>query len=1818
MSPDNNVMEVTVRFNSEGAERVVDQAGAVEDAMKKVSQLEQKMQDVRQNAAYNTTMFSQDIADQIGFTESAASRLRASSQRTATNARDQQSIASEFQESLRALQLRVGDISSITDAVSDLYSKIGNDLKSNFETAFRAEAPALKKMVRDIASMQVNALGRTSTQEIQTAAKQRTEYTSAVSRLQSQNKSLFNNDVMDAALKAIIQTTVPSYQRGVFGATSDLYNARRVTDLMPKQFGKYISAHSTRANIGKLDDVKQTANELLSQGEINQLMATIKRNPYVLDEALASGLLASKSGSYYRPKSLTRDAVNRFSGQIGKLFTTGAMGMQVHGINDIMSDDARRKIVNKENQALQHAERAAWDLASQFDWLNPYLAADNPINKIQDTSKYTNVGRIDRKPRTTSMQFANYVMGADGKLQLKMKQTRDGVREDPVFVNKSMYQSELSALRGADRFVHNGVNSNEFFVEIPKELADPYTSDARKQQIKEQLTALVGSTQMHNGMKYRATGNTQTHIAFTREDLIDQMEKKNPDFFYNGSSARVFSGVDSQGRDAFAQFGAAMSMRRANRTEGELLNTVFGTDTSNMKVVVADLKKLTGLDGQSFISNKYAHEGFQGRTEGVKGTYSIFDMGALRQKYSNFMDKQGNLVLPGAGVGGADLVIPADTGLIEDMQVVKAKGTYNGLSQEQLNEARTNEVRAHGIYAKTRYTDASTMARWIPSQIASKFVMGDEARQFFMRNLWSEMAALDDPDAVKQLLFSGEDELQRRVRNNTAELASQDAQERIESYRNSLMYHSGNGDLLMPQGSMQYSMLAGWLPDVFNTAKLQAFRKENKIADSVTDEQVKEMAVKAGVITPEQLSWSLADKTGGNEHNVLFAQSAFEQLGIHRNPSVYSGNIIANNRVGDLANIAKTLGMDLNALYVDPKSQLLQKLQGADLDGDTALVYALKHSGQYGDVMRQMLVDTIDNYRHMLQESGMSAEEFERSASAQIKSVRNGDSYDMTNPADFVEYLAATQAAPAGMGLAQRVQINLSQFRNNPIMARAARYAEKHYDVTQNGEMKRNETFVPTMEMWQMAKEGIPFMQMFNFAQKDLEKNELSGGVGVDMDSWTRRRLDKINFASVFSDNAMTTLLGRYWAKKNGADIQAGFDWDKLLAPDENGKYKIAQGENGEYVVDANSAQGKFIARMRDLRAQQARGDFLFFDRGLTNELSMLGVAAYDELIQQNNGNVKTARNLYDSIGGKSLRSLLDFGLTRDVIEANPQLKAMAETAEAMFGEGVWGRGDDAFTQMYNDRVAQLQQQIKDAEQEEAALRQSATQTAATSAAPVQKQTAAMMQNYEYKRMLYEQLQDEYQNQLWFGTEDEYKEEQEKRRREMEEAKRAAEEEKQRAPADNEQIKAAQQKAQAARDALEMLAGGSQNEWKGQLTDFNMQLQDQLRNVRGSAYRNEAKLDNMSAAQIYANMQQGVFASYQAQWQQMKNNAKIPKEALEFTQNLMDQYEQSIPQNIIDRGAEIAKQTMEQWDQVFKPQNEAGRKTQPYKKKLDEMRGWLQVAEDQMQSSTFSKLGEDKQNELRKRASDLRATVGTAEERYRELEANQINYYNERDRILNEQSLLQQNGILLQGASMDRRFDLQRMQSHRPMTMMGRNMQYAIQRHASLYDAYGSALTQSRSADLMVDRYYNDMNNMMLTPEQREQAARNYEAALMQQQNAQMQMDRLNRNPLQGGLFWTKGARERFAQRTETLRSAIIRRDDLRQEGKRISGNLEAARALYREAKGDDKNAMQKEIDRYSREQANNAASVKEADRAVRLLVKPSRVLLCSSVAESS
>jgi hypothetical protein len=297
---------------------------------------------------------------------------------------------------------------------------------------------------------------------------------------------------------------------------------------------------------------------------------------------------------------------------------------------------------------------------------------------------------------------------------------------------------------------------------------------------------------------------------------------------------------------------------------------------SQAKVVVGDLKQITGIDGQNIIDSSLVPVSFQGRDFGGKSTYQVFNLEAMRSIYANFIDPEtGDIVLPRGGIGGGQLVIPKGTTIIEDVSNIKARSQYEGLTQDEVNERRTKEVREKGIFAKTTSEGHNTDARWISAQAASTMSLGEDAKKFFNRVFLRELASLEDVGTVRSLLFSGDDRLSRMVQADIGHINSREAQQRIAQYRESILARKGRGDILLPHGAAQYAMISAWLPDVFNSLILES----------------------GGTLTEEQKSLSL--RHDGGDDVAYFASPNSDMLGLFRNPATASGNLQVRNRAVD-------------------------------------------------------------------------------------------------------------------------------------------------------------------------------------------------------------------------------------------------------------------------------------------------------------------------------------------------------------------------------------------------------------------------------------------------------------------------------------------------------------------------------------------------------------------------------------------------------------------------------------------------------------------------------------------------------------------------------------------------------------------------------------------------------------------------------------------------------------------------------------------------------------------------------------------------------
>ena len=91
----------------------------------------------------------------------------------------------------------------------------------------------------------------------------------------------------------------------------------------------------------------------------------------------------------------------------------------------------------------------------------------------------------------------------------------------------------------------------------------------------------------------------------------------------------------------------------------------------------------------------------------------------------------------------------------------------------------------------------------------------------------------------------------------------------------------------------------------------------------VKEEDLIQGAIKAGRLTQQQSNVSLRDRAGEGgklQHSVAYFMNQAQQVGIHRNPAVASGNIAADNMAitDEIRKTATMLGLDPHALYADP------------------------------------------------------------------------------------------------------------------------------------------------------------------------------------------------------------------------------------------------------------------------------------------------------------------------------------------------------------------------------------------------------------------------------------------------------------------------------------------------------------------------------------------------------------------------------------------------------------------------------------------------------------------------------------------------------------------------------------------------------------------------------------------------------------------------------------------------------------------------------------------------------------------------------------
>ena len=989
-------------------------------------------------------------------------------------------------------------------------------------------------------------------------------------------------------------------------------------------------------------------SEKLSETELQDLESFILSSQDLMEEFELAGLAQRKNGRIRINTNATRENIDALGGRLASLYEAGARGISTDPnaeIIDVNDPKYIQRIASKNNRSMVSANRGMRIAEEMFPWIVPSYV-ETPKTAAYDKD----IGKITASPRYKAGSFTLLPFENEGEV------------ENLPVVN-SLIQQRLAKLQGADKFVHNGKNTNEIYMKMPVEaLQDFETTPEMRQELVQRIAAQIGSVQHANGYDYVFTGFTGTNAAFTRKDLYDQAIALDPNFFTNGENRRKFSG-----QGAGAAFGHAVDYMQKQRTDGEDIRDLYGTDLSGARVIVADLKKITGLDGQNWISNDLVPATFQGRDVSGKSTYSVFSMEGLRRKYASLIDPEtGDLVFDKGGIDGGELRIPKGGSVIlEDWSNIKANNQYAGLSQDEVNQKRTEIVRRDGIFAKTTADDAATSARYISSQAAASLSLDDKAREYF-RNVYLErLAMLRNEDQVKELLFSGQDGLSKAVMSGEVSMDDPDVQARILSYRRALTHNVGEGNLLLPAHIGKYAMLQAWLPDVFNQLVDEKKLTEDMKAMGLEDEAIENFDYK---------------------HKIAYFASKADELMSFRNPDTLSGNQAVINRGAEdfFQTLADDLGLDKQALYADPRSAILRKWQTADEDGDTVFMSALRGNGVFGEIMARVLAKTAEDYKNLIEMSGRTQEEQEAYAQSRVRSTEiDGKEWNLNDPLDMATWFSLRQQPGAKMGAAHAVTVGAKQFPLKGTFARAQLEAESHYDKVSNGIYKNFEDWDQTPDEWEVLKGGAPFFRLNEWRNKATHLAELHGAgqdetkeKHFDQESFNKKKVDSVNFASIHDPHALVADFSQFIAGQEDPEsllssVQGG-NWDEIFS-------NLPE-------VSKNKEVAALQTRLRALRQDKLNGKFLAFDDSVVRELGALSANALHAITDEVNKDPqfdsdakRTAEIVrrWRAAGGEVPAHLKEWGLTRSNIEKNPELKAEVQKAINAYGEDrVYARSD--------------------------------------------------------------------------------------------------------------------------------------------------------------------------------------------------------------------------------------------------------------------------------------------------------------------------------------------------------------------------------------------------------------------------------------------------------------------------------------------------------------------------------------------------------------
>ena len=972
-----------------------------------------------------------------------------------------------------------------------------------------------------------------------------------------------------------------------------------IKDRLPSLFrGLRLTQNPTRSKMDQ-NGVK------LSDAEMQKFETFIKKNTYLADEAEQAGLIRRSNGRVFVNPNATRSHINAFGGNLVAMFEAGMRGGPGNGINDLENQKFTEKqynsLLRKTNGSVDYAIYGAKFLQDNFEWIRPTYTKAQTSKNVQG---WKDIGEYYSPNRQRSMgvyQFSPSNVDASGKVSITpQKTTAEGYilpnREQYATMKYNMLFDKIENLPtatkkklGISNFEHNGFNRDIILMNVPvDELEDPSTSQERKEEIAQQLNNVIKAKPKVGKRNYEFIGTTGTQVAFLRKEIKDAIEEGDKDFFYNGESRRGLFGSDAKAaHDAFRAYEYASKWS----TDVEPVQRVYGTNLRNALVVGANLQDIAGMDGQNIGSKAFFPETFQSRGQRDKSTTQVIDLDKYFYNkdapYHNFVDEStGEIVLPNGGWNGGELRIPKGVALIQNKANVKVKHDLEGKSQEEINDFLTQNLRENGYFIKQSASGYNTPTRFISAQEAATMQLGPEARSYFREIGLQRLAELEDPDTVKRVLFSGNDYLSQLVRQDESYLSSQEVQDRINEEKKFIYQNMGQGRLMLPSGAGAYAMLSAWIPNVLN----------DLIGEENLDQTQKSLAL--------------------GKDAVAFFQSQDEKLQMYRNPSTIEGNIEAINDAASkyTQGIADMLGLseeDRKQLFVAPTaSDFLKRMQGADLDSDTAFVRMAKHNTAFAEIMSQIMADTTQRY-NLVRENGYTDEAMEAVKARHTKTLDTtgrefglGDDYNLEHMRWFVNSFGKV----GGMGAANAVSMYAAQYPMSERVSRALMASGPHYDKNSIFQQKDVEYWDMTPEEWDIVRGGAPLYQMYRWARdskREMSPQEQEEAIlnhqpidqVFDYDKFFGHNVNHVNFTSMHDSHGLEAEY-QMWAaaRRNPTEFRNSIvDWEDV--------FSHSSFTAGGHTYDPDSHVGKYLSEMSGWRTKKLNQEFLVFEDNLVDRL---------------------------------------------------------------------------------------------------------------------------------------------------------------------------------------------------------------------------------------------------------------------------------------------------------------------------------------------------------------------------------------------------------------------------------------------------------------------------------------------------------------------------------------------------------------------------------------------------------------------------------------